>query len=246
MRIAVHGASGRVGTQLVEAIMNAPQFELAAALVSPASQRIGEPISGTGVEYRAVDPNMNCRCDVVIDFSTPAASNALQAALGDSPLPVVVGTTGFSEAERAELRRASGKRPLLMGENLAVGFEAFSQAAKLFADLQPSAAAVVEEVYHARKKNAASGTSLRLARLVGQQSGSSDANLDVPIIVHRKGQTVGINTVHFDLGSTELCFTYTVHRLGAYAEGALSAAQWLADEAPGPGLYALADTLRRP
>lgn len=245
MRIAVFGASGRVGTQLVEAIIDAPQLELAAALVSPTSPRLGEAIGGTGIEYRAADAAMNCRCDVIIDFSTPDAAIALQEALGDSRLPVVIGTTGFSDAEMTTLRRAGDKRPLLMAANFALGFEAFAEAAKLFATLQPGAVPVVEEVYHARKKDKASGTSLRLAGLVAGPDADAGNDPGVPIRVHRRGKTVGINSVRFDLGSTEIDFTFTVHSLGAYAQGALSAAQWLADEAPGPGLYGLADTFPR-
>lgn len=246
MRIIVFGASGRVGTCLVEAVIADPGLELAGAVVSPQSSRLGRPVGDGVLEYRVIDPAMNAHCDAIVDFSTPTASMELQRALGEKPLPVVVGTTGFTPQQKQELADAARQRPILASANFAVGFEPFVRMIRAFAGLEPGAASI-REVYHARKKATPSGTSLRLAEELRDARIATAIGRGVdalsPIRVEREGQTVGINAVRFDLGSAEVEATFTVRSLAAYAQGALAAARWLVEQAPGNGLFALADTL---
>jgi 4-hydroxy-tetrahydrodipicolinate reductase len=241
MRIAVYGASGRVGTHLVEAILGNPGLDLAAALVSPGSPHLGAPVAGGAMEYRSAEAAINCHCDVIVDFSTPGASLALQDMLGDKPLPTVIGTTGFDAAQREALSTAATRRPLLASANFAIGFEPFAAAISCFAGLQPGAEPHVEEVYHARKKREASGTSRRLVAAIAEAQGPEAG--PAPLRVMRRGDTVGVNSVRFDMGSSEVTVSFKVHRLAAYAEGALAAARWLLTAAPGNGLFSFADTL---
>lgn len=246
MRIGIIGASGRVGTRLIEAILASPGLELAAALVSPASPLIGKPVAGA-LEYRPAERTIRSHCDVMIDFSTPAASLAFQDLLGDKPLPVVIGTTGFTAADEAALTAHAATRPLLVSANFAHGFEAFKQAALGFASTMPGAEPQVVETYHARKKAEPSGTSKMLASEIAavRSLAMGFAAPETPIAVNREGDTVGINEVRFNLGSAEAAFHFTVHTLAAYAEGAIAAAQWLVTRAPPPGRYSLADSLTR-
>lgn len=130
MRIGVVGAAGGIGTRLVEAIVSAPGLELAACIVAPGSRWLGLPVSGGGIEYRAADAAINARCDVMIDFSTPQASVALQQSCGDKPIPFVIGTTGFSRRQDAALRAAARHRPLLASDNFAPAFAEFLAAAE--------------------------------------------------------------------------------------------------------------------
>jgi 4-hydroxy-tetrahydrodipicolinate reductase len=245
MRIGIVGASGRVGTRLVETIIASPGLVLAAALVSPGSRLIGQPVAGGSIEYRPAEAAMNSHCDVMIDFSTPKACLALQESVGDKNIPMVIGTTGFSPEEDARLTDYAAFRPMLVSANFAYGFEAFAQAAAFFARQMPGAEPVVVETYHARKKAEPSGTSQRLARQVHDARSRAMAfdAAETPILIHREGDVVGINEVRFRLGSGEASFTYTVQTLAAYAEGAISAAQWLVGKAPKSGRFGLADSL---
>ncbi|MCL6710016.1 hypothetical protein M8R20_23760 [Pseudomonas sp. R2.Fl] len=245
MRIAIVGASGRVGTKLVELVLANPGLELAAALVSPGSRLVGRPVNGGGsIEYRPPEAAMKSHCDVMIDFSTPAASMRLQEQTGEKPIPVVIGTTGFTEEDDARLTAFAAHRPLLIDANFARGFQAFRLAATEFAGRMPDAEATVAETYHARKKADPSGTSRLLARqLFEARSKAMGFAASAPhITVHREGDAVGVNEVRFDMGSAEAIFTYRVHTLAAYAEGALAAAQWLVSRARPAGRYGLADT----
>jgi 4-hydroxy-tetrahydrodipicolinate reductase len=247
MRIGIHGAAGRVGTRLLKLIQADPGMELAAALVSPTSPLVGMQVDGSRVEYRPSDASVKAiTCDVIIDFSKPAASLDLQKDIGATHIPVVIGTTGFSDEQERMLTNYATHRPLLVSANFARGFEAMRRAADDFARQLADADASVAETYHARKKNEPSGTSLLLADVIRQaRSGSKGAaTLEIPIVVHRQGDVVGINEVRFDMGSAEILVRYGVRTLDAYAEGALLGAKWLVSRSPAPGRFSLADTIQ--
>lgn len=245
MRIGILGASGRIGTRLVDLVLANPGLELAAALVSPGSRLVGTPVNGGSIEYRPSQAAMKSHCDVMIDFSTPAASLSLQEEIGEKPMPMIIGTAGFSTDEQARLSGFARFRPMLVSANFAHGFEAFRLAAVEIAQRMPAAEPAVSEIYHVRKKAEPSGTSMLLARQL-YQARSRAMGFAAPepaITVVREGATAGVNEVRFEMGSAEMTFTYRVHTLAAYAEGALTAAQWLVSKAPGPGRYSLADCL---
>lgn len=245
MRIGIVGASGRVGTRLVELVLTSPGLELSAAWVSHNSRQLGLPVAGGSIEYRAADMAINSHSDVIIDFSTPKASLAFQDQLGDKPTPVVVGTTGFSAEDHARLEEFATRRPLLVGANFAQGFEAFRLSAINFARRMPAAEATVSETYHARKKPEPSGTSRHLCELL-RQARTETMGFAAPepaIAVHRERDVVGINEIRFDLGSAEAVLTYRVRTIAAYAQGAIAAAEWLIETPRPNGLYAPADCL---
>ncbi|RYC23128.1 dihydrodipicolinate reductase C-terminal domain-containing protein [Ciceribacter ferrooxidans] len=247
MRVGILGASGRVGTRLVELVLANPGLQLAAAFVSPVSRLCGTAVAGGSIEYRPADGAMNSHCDVVIDFSTPAASLAFQEQVGEKPIPMVIGTTGFSVEESEALARYAAYRPMLVSANFARSFEAFRLGAVDFMRRMAAAEPSVAEIYHARKKSEPSGTSRLLASELHATRSQvmGFAAPEPPIAVHREGDTVGVNEVRFDLGSANVTFTYRVHTLAAYAEGALAAAEWLISEPRANGRYTLADSLAR-
>lgn len=137
--------------QTGDLILETPQLDLAGALVSLDSPRLGQPVGGGGLIYRPADTAIRAaRADVTIDFSTPEASLRLQEMLADSPMPIVVATTGFTDAQKAQLVGWGRFRPMLISENFAVGFKSFAAAAARIAREEPQATASVGEVYHAR------------------------------------------------------------------------------------------------
>lgn len=245
MRIAIMGASGRVGTRLVDLILANPGLELAAALVGPGSKLIGMPVCGGSIEYRPVDAGINNRCDVMVDFSSAGASLALQEKIGIKSIPMVIGTTGFAVDEDERLTEYSRHRAMLVSANFALGFEAFRRAAVEFARRMPDADATLSETYHRRKKAEPSGTSLQIAREISEaRSRVMDFAAPQPeITVKREGDTVGNHEVRFEMGAAQAVLTYRVHTLTAYAAGAISAAQWLVSTPRAAGRYSLADSL---
>ena len=209
MRIAVLGASGRVGQVLCERIGAAPDLDLAEGIASGA---------GTGIVALA-DASLDA--DMLIDFSTPDAVMQLLDRLQGNPLPLVIGTTGFTPEQAQRLRAEGLQRPLLIGPNFTFGFEPFRRAAMVLAEALPQAALTVAETYNAAKKPIVSGTTQGLVADLGVEGRT------VATEINREGQTPGINTIRLDLGVAEITLTLTVGSRAAYAVGAIAAARWL-------------------
>ena len=238
------GASGRVGLKLVEAVLADPGLELAAAFVSPQSRLLGTPVANGSIEYRAADADFRSYCDVVIDFSTPAASLQLQDMSARLALPMVIGTTGFTAAQEARLVGHARHRALLISPNFAFGFEAFKLAVLQFARQTPSADPTIIETYHINKKAEASGTSRQLAALIRDARQGASVAIETPhIVVQREANVVGDTIVRFDMSAGEISFRCSVQTIAAYAEGALAAARWLVESGAQRGRFSLADTL---
>lgn len=227
IRISVLGATGRVGTVLCAAIAEAPDLTLA------------EAISATGSgDSTPLDHAQLGGADVLVDFSTPGAVMAMLDRLADSPLPLVIGTTGFTPDQAARLRDEAARRPILIGANFTQRFEAFAAAGDILARALPGAAITVGEVYNARKKPVASGTTQRLCRDLG--GGTRPVETDIA----RIGDTPGINTITLAYGVATITLGLTVHDRAAYAAGALDAARWLIGRPH--GAYAPKDMLSQP
>jgi 4-hydroxy-tetrahydrodipicolinate reductase len=225
MRIGVVGAAGKVGSQLVANILSSPGLVLAAALVAPRSRHVGRPVSGGSIEYRPADAEMNARCDVMIDFSTPSSTMSLQVQCAKKRIPFVIGTTGFSTAQMRKLGAHARHRPMVLSENFAPGAQLASLSAAMIAQALPAALATQTHSFRLRpepKTTISHATSLTERRI-------SD-----------------VTEFHFDVGGVELTLTHRVNTLTAYADGALAAAHWLVNTNPAPSLYSLADIVRQP
>lgn len=245
MRIGILGASGRVGTTLVEAVLASPGMDLVAALVSPGSPYVGQRVAGGLLEYRPPDYYMRCYCDVIIDFSTPTSSLVFQELLRELPIPVVIGTTGFSTEQEKALAGYASRRPLLIDTNFAPGFQIFKKVALEFAKRIPGAPPQVFELHRSRKTLGPTAASTALAsELDAVRSRAMGFEAEhTTVHARREPDFVGLSEVRFDLGAGEVNFSFKVRAPASYAEGAIAAAQWLANEAPGPGLYSIANSL---
>ena len=212
MRVAVLGAGGKVGRELVAQITAARDLSLAGAI----SGRTGTTLAAAGFD-----------ADVLVDFSSPCATMDLLDALAGCPLPLVIGTTGFSADQAARLRAEGARRPILVGANFTLGFEAFRRCGlQLAADLS-GADLTVEETYNIAKKPVASGTTQGLTADLAANGRTVDTQ------INRLGDTPGINTIRLDLGVAEISLTLKVGSRAAYAAGALVAARWLCAQANG-------------
>lgn len=206
MRVALLGAGGKVGREVVAQIGDADDLTLA------------EMISGRDSSELAT---ARLDADVLIDFSAPDAVMDLLDRLAGNPLPLVIGTTGFSADQSARLQAEGKSRPILIGANFTLGFEAFRRAGQMLASALPAAALTVGETYNAQKKPEASGTTKMLV------ADLSSMGRRVATEIHRLGDTPGINELRFDLGVAEISLTLSVASRAAYAAGALAAARWL-------------------
>jgi 4-hydroxy-tetrahydrodipicolinate reductase len=247
-RVLVVGALGRMGEHVREALRDEPSLVLAAALESPGHPGLGSDLGG-GVVVTADAKAALRGCDVAIDFSVPSSTLALARAAGDAGVALVTGTTGFSAAERAELEQAAERIPLMAAPNFSVAVNVLFWIAREAARrLGPGFDAEISELHHALKRDAPSGTALRLAEAVAEGRG---VKLQPHLVLERVGDTgprppgtIAIQALRGGdnpgehtlllLGRGErLELTHRAATREHFAYGAVRAAAWLAGRPPG-------------
>ena len=243
--VAVWGAGGRVGRELVSALERHPALRLGLA---------------AGRAHDPRDPALRAAlssCVGVVDFSLPEAQPALLDALdaldaAGRPLPLVTGVTGLSAAGWGALEARARRAPTLHAANFSLGVALLARlTAQASRALGPSFDVEVFELHHRQKRDAPSGTALHLARAAAEARGGalSDAPTALPrdpALVHvsagRGGQVVGEHTV-FLLGEAErLELTHRAASRAVFAHGALRALEWLRAR-PAGALHTLDDLL---
>jgi 4-hydroxy-tetrahydrodipicolinate reductase len=170
--------------------------------------------------------------EVAVDFSVGAAVPVHVEACVRAGVPLVEGTTGW-QAQLADVRGVveRGKGALVYGANFSVGVNLFyrvvaSAAAQYARD--PAYAPFLEEAHHARKKDAPSGTALKLQGLVARAYTERGAARDIPVTSVRAGYIPGTHLVGFDGPADQITITHTARSREGFAAGALLAAQWMA------------------
>jgi 4-hydroxy-tetrahydrodipicolinate reductase len=255
-RVLILGALGRMGERVRAAVAADPDVRLGAALEAPGHPRLGETLED-GVRL-AADPDAALEgSDVAIAFAPPAAALRLVRAAAERGVPCAVGTTGFSEAERAELARLGGKIPLVVAANFSVAVNVLRFLTRRAAELLgPGYEAEIVELHHAAKIDAPSGTALELAaaiaagrgeragpRTVLAREGETGARPAGAIGIQalRGGDNPGEHTVLFFGAGERLELVHRAATRDHFARGALRAALWLRGRAP--GLYDMEQVL---
>jgi 4-hydroxy-tetrahydrodipicolinate reductase len=263
MRIAILGADGRMGRALVRAVVAAsPEAELTAATERAGSLVLGQDAGVVamgqplGVAIKTGVPDTGA-ADVWIDFTVPAATVAYTEAAVAAGASLVIGTTGLAPEERAAIERAAKKVPVVFAANYSVGVNVML---KLVADaaqtLGPSYDLEIVETHHRAKRDAPSGTALRLAEALAEATGrdlATDARYErhgdvgprpatqIGLQTLRGGDVVGDHTVHFMGIGDRLEITHRASSRDTFATGAVRAALWLAGRPA--GLYDMRSVL---
>ncbi|ABK43037.1 dihydrodipicolinate reductase [Magnetococcus marinus MC-1] len=263
IKVGVTGVCGRMGRMLVEATHKAQGCMLGAASEYPGHTLIGADageLAGVGKLGVLVggDAETTFRdADVVIDFSVVEATLAhLRLALAQGT-PIVIGTTGFSAAERQQIALAAERIPVVFAPNYAVGVNLlFKIAAEVAAVLGGEYDIEIVEAHHRHKVDAPSGTALGLGQAIAE---AVERNLDEVAIYGRQGQTgardpqtigfstirggdvVGDHTAMFMTDGERLELTHRASSRMTFAKGAVRAAKWVVEQKP--GLYDMRDIL---
>jgi 4-hydroxy-tetrahydrodipicolinate reductase len=163
--------------------------------------------------------------DAVIDFSVAAAVLKNIEACAQAGVPLVEGTTGWGHIEQAKGIVAQHGSALVYGANFSIGVNIFyrivKQAAALFASVDQYAP-FIEEAHHARKRDAPSGTALRLRELMSEHLGS-----EIPTSSTRAGYIPGTHRIGFDSVADQIMLTHMARSRQGFAAGALLAAHWI-------------------
>jgi 4-hydroxy-tetrahydrodipicolinate reductase len=247
-----------MGTRLIQLIADDPALRLGAALDRPDHPRLGEDagtLSGVGPLGVPLSGRLDGEpLDVVIDFSLPAGTLALLPSCVERRLPLVVGTTGFEPEQRGRVEEAAKAIPLLISPNLSRAVNLLmrlaGEAARALGD---SADIEIVERHHHFKKDAPSGTALRLAEVVAEAIGSGQfvhgrhgvvgerPRGEIGLHALRTGDNPGEHTVVFGLLGECLELSHRALNRDGFARGALDAARFLAGKPP--RLYTMNDLL---
>ncbi len=264
VRIAVLGATGRMGQSLIRAIHDSTEFELAGALASVDSPALGSDAGEVaGLVHRFGTPVTAdagaalAGAEVALDFTVAGAVPEHLAACVAAGCPLLVGTTGLDAPAHAALEAATRRIALLVAPNTSLGINLLAQLVeRAAAALPPEYDIEVLEAHHRYKVDAPSGTALRLGEAAAAGRGADIKALSAParsgaagprregsigFAVVRGGDIVGEHTVLYAGPGERLELTHRAHDRMTFAYGALRAAQWLRGRAP--GRYTMADVL---
>ena len=259
-RIAVNGACGRMGQRIVALAHEDPELVLVAAVDSPRHPNQGRDagelagIGALGIRVTSSLP-IDVQPDVAIDFSTPDGTLEIVKTCELRKIPIVVATTGHSEAQRQEIESAAHSAAVLFSPSMSLVVNLLFKLVKDASIALKGKGFDVEVVerHHRFKKDSPSGTAMHFARIVQQA-------MDIPKLVHgregmvgerpaneigvhaiRAGDNVGEHTIIFSALGETLELVHKGYSRDSYARGALLAAKFLANRPAGK--YTMADVL---
>lgn len=248
VRLTISGACGRMGQAIARCALQDSVFALGAVLEAEGHEAIGREYAtilgqpkGAGVTVTSDAKAALGQGDVLIEFTSPEATIAHAQLAQQLRKPMVIGTTGLSDAQMAALQTVSKSIPLVVSPNMSVGVNVLFEIARLAAQrLGLTYDVEVVESHHRQKKDAPSGTAKRLAETLAearQQPLSA-----IPVHAVRAGDIVGDHTVILAGPSERLELTHRAHDRNVFAQGALRAAQFAVGNAP--GLYDMSHVLK--
>ena len=263
LKIVIIGAGGRMGLALVRCGLRTPNVQVVGAVEAQGSPFFGQDIGAmvgepaTGVTLTSNLAAVAGLADVLIDFSSHTAVPGTVGVAVALKKATVIGTTGLNERERAVLQKAARLIPVLCSPNMSVGVNLlFALVKKAAATLGVAYDAEIVEVHHRFKKDAPSGTALRLGERIAEGRGQNFKAVAVfgregetgersqgQIGIHavRAGDTVGDHSVIFATEGERVELAHKATSREALAVGALRAAAWVV--AREPGLYDMQDVL---
>lgn len=261
-KVAIAGASGRMGNTLIEAVQAADDCVLAGALDRPESSALGKDASAFTGQLSGVHITDNIKqglqqAAVLIDFTRPAGTLAHVAACRSLGVSVVIGTTGFSEAEKAQITEAAQDIAIVMAPNMSVGVNVTMKLLEMAArSLSVGYDIEIIEAHHRHKVDAPSGTALQMGNVI---AGAMGRDLKDCAVYTREGHTgerdpstigfatirggdiVGDHTALFAGTGERIEITHKSSSRATYAQGSLRAVRFLADKKT--GLFDMFDVL---
>ena len=247
MRIAIAGASGRMGKMLIEAVSQSTDLQLTVALDIAGAPMLGQDACaflGKPSGVLITDQLSAIKgADCLIDFTRPEGSLHHLAACVEHSVNMVIGTTGFDEAGKAAIKQAAESIGIVFAPNMSVGVNATLKLLDMAARILNSGYDVeVFEAHHRHKVDAPSGTALKMGETIAQAWGKSLDDIatwtrhghtgprqtgEIGFSVVRGGDIVGDHTVFFCGTGERIEISHRSSSRAGYAEGSLRAARFL-------------------
>jgi 4-hydroxy-tetrahydrodipicolinate reductase len=258
--VIVMGAAGRMGATLVRLVRESADLRLAGVVErKERAAGLGDPGCPVATDFASLSDQGKSMVpgSVIIDFTAPAASLETARAAAQMGAAHVIGTTGFSAEERAALEALAVQARIFWSPNMSVGVNVLLKVLPELTRLLDGYDVELSEIHHNKKKDAPSGTALRLAECLAEAREWELADTacycrhgmigerpqrEIGIQTLRGGDVVGVHTVYY-LGLGErIEVTHQAHSRENFASGALRAARWLHGAKPGK-LYSMQDIL---
>lgn len=264
LKIGVAGAAGRMGRANLAALSEADGIVIAAATVAPGDSLKGVDagamagIGEIGVALTDDLAEVVDRFDVLIDFTPPEAMLENLKVCAANGKGIVIGTTGLTDEQKAELAACAEKTPVMFAPNMSVGVNLCLNLLKLAAQVLGGEEYDIEviEAHHRHKVDSPSGTALRMGEAVAEALGrdlkecavygregqvGARPRGEIGFATVRAGDVVGDHTVLFASEGERVEITHKASSRMTFAKGAVRAARWLADKPA--GLYDMQDVL---
>lgn len=263
MRVAIIGAAGRMGKVLIEAVDDAEGLTLGAAIVEPGSSLVGADageMAGIGKMGVSLVSSLDEACDafdVLVDFTFPDLTLANARFCQEHGKAMVIGTTGMTDAEKQQLAVAAESVPVVFAPNMSVGVNVVLNLLRTAAEVLGDDYDVeIIEAHHRHKKDAPSGTALRMGEVVADALGrdlvecavygregftGERSQKEIGFETIRGGDVVGDHTVLFAGIGERIEVTHKASSRMTFAKGAVRAARWLSGRPA--GLYDMQDVL---
>ncbi len=262
-KIAVTGAAGRMGRELIRIISETPGVTVSGATETPDSPHIGADIgtlaglSPLGVAVTSDPAALAAASDAVIDFTVPAATVAMAAHAASAGIVHVIGTTGLSENDESAIAAASRHATVIKAGNMSLGVNLLTSVTRRIAEaLDADFDIEIVEMHHRQKVDAPSGTALMLGKAAAEGRGielttasvrTRDGHTgprrrgDIGFATLRGGTVIGDHTVVFAGDGERIEITHRAGDRSIFARGAVKAAVW--GKGKQPGLYTMIDVL---
>ncbi|MFQ5899953.1 MAG: 4-hydroxy-tetrahydrodipicolinate reductase [Thermodesulfobacteriota bacterium] len=263
LKAVVTGATGKMGGRIINAIDESQGIELSGAVERADHPVLGKDVGEViglgkkGVEVAGDIDKVIGNADVIIDFTTPEISVYNLEVASKNGAAIVIGTTGFSSRQREMIKGFASKTRCVMAPNMSVGINLLFMRAKEMAKVLGEDYDVeIIEAHHKLKKDAPSGTAMRLAEILAT---ALRRDLDKVAVYKRKGITgerkkeeigiqsiragdiVGDHTLLFGGIGERLEITHRAHNRDTFARGAVRAAKWIVNQKN--GIYDMMDVL---
>jgi 4-hydroxy-tetrahydrodipicolinate reductase len=257
------GAGGKMGARLIALALETPGVRVSAAVERPGHPSLGRDtgeVAGVGPLGVAISHDVAAalaESDVVIDFTTADSTRALVSRAVTANTALVIGTTGLAPDALDAIRQASARLPIVFAPNMSVGMNVmFKVVAEMARALGAAYDIEIIEAHHRDKKDAPSGTALKLGQVVADATNrrldevgvytrhgeiGARTPTEIGIQTIRAGDIVGDHTVLFGGLGERLEITHRASSRDTFARGALRASQWLFGRSP--GLYDMQDVL---
>ena len=263
MKLAIMGAAGRMGRELIRVVHDMEGCAIAGAIEPKGSLAIGQDVgllAGLGKLGTIIsdDPlEVIARVDGILDFTIPKATVEFAGLAANARIVHVIGTTGSSEADEAKLKAAARHATIIKAGNMSLGVNLLTAITRKVAEaLDEDFDIEVLEMHHKHKIDAPSGTALMLGQSAadGRKVSLKDSSVrvrdghtgarkkgDIGFATLRGGNVVGEHSVIFAAEGERVVLTHIATDRGIFARGAVKAALW--GRGKGPGLFSMSDVL---